>query len=158
MSGKRYRKSQMVPSRQQDTAPPQGGEKSELAPKFQAGYFSGPIPPPSILARYNEVVHDGAERILAMAERQSKHRELLESQVVTGNLESQRRGSLYAFVLALVTILGGIFLIYRGMNTSGLATVISALVGLVSIFFYSQRMQNKERIEKSAALAERRHR
>jgi len=93
-----------------------------------------------------------------MAERQSKHREMIESQVVAGNSESQRRGSRYAFILALAAISGGIFLIYSGRNASGLATVITALAGLISIFFYSQHKQSKERVEKSTALAESRRR
>jgi uncharacterized membrane protein len=149
----------MVPARQQKASQStQGPERTALTAKFQAEYFSGPIPPPSLLARYNEVVQGGAERILAMAERQSKHRELLESQVVTGNLESQRRGSLYSLIIALTAILGGVFLIYTGKGASGLATIITALVGLVSVFIYSQRRQSKERVEKSTALTERRHR
>jgi hypothetical protein len=83
---------------------------------------------------------------------------MLESQVVTGNVESQRRGSFYAFIIAMTAIAGGIFLIYKGKDASGLATVISALVGLGGIFFYAQHKQSKERIEKSNTLAERRRR
>lgn len=133
-------------------------EKSAVAARVQAEFFSGPLPPPSLLARYNEIIPNGAERILAMAERQSKHRESLESAVVAGNLQSQRRGALYAFILALVAILGGFFLIYAGRNVSGLVTIITSLAGLVSVFFYSQHKQSKERAEKSSILAERRSR
>ena len=32
--------------------------------------FSGPLPPPSMLAEYNNVVQNGAERIMVMAEKQ----------------------------------------------------------------------------------------
>ena len=38
---------------------------------------------------------------MAMAERQSEHREKLESLVVNGNVASQTRGSYFAFILAL---------------------------------------------------------
>ncbi|HTW62872.1 MAG TPA: DUF2335 domain-containing protein [Terracidiphilus sp.] len=155
MSGKRYKKRPFLPSGQGGASPVQSNSASIQA-KVQTEFFSGPVPPPSLLARYNEVVPDGAERILAMAERQSKHREILEAQVVAANIDSQRWGSRYAFVLALLAIAGGIFLIYSGRNTSGLATVITALVGLVSVFFYTQNQQRKERVEKSNALAERR--
>lgn len=156
MIGKRYKKRQIVPSTQREPSVVQSPQSTSIRAKIQAEFFSGPIPPPSLLARYNEVVPDGAERILAMAERQSKHRETLEAQVVAGNLQSQRSGSRYAFILALAAILGGISLIYSGKDASGLATVISALAGLVSIFFYSQHKQSKERVEKSTALADRR--
>jgi uncharacterized membrane protein len=43
---------------------------------------------------------------MAMAERQSAHRESLEAKVVAGNVASQARGALYAFIICLVTILG----------------------------------------------------
>lgn len=156
MSGKRYKNRQIIPSKQREPSSGEGSHSGSIQTKLQAEFFSGPVPPPSLLARYNEVVPDGAERILAMAERQSKHREILESQVVTGNLDSQRWGSRYAFILALVAIVGGIFLIYSGKDASGLATIITALGGLLSIFFYSQHKQSKERVEKSTALGERR--
>ncbi len=37
-------------------------------------YSSGPLPHPSILESYNNIIPDGAERIMAMAERQLNHR------------------------------------------------------------------------------------
>ena len=159
MSGRRYKKRTIVPS--QPKTPPLAENqenRSITATKFQAEFFSGPIPPPSYLARYNEVVPQGADRILAMAERQSKHRELLEAQVVAGNLSSQRRGSVFAFIISFVTILGGMYLIYSGKDASGLATVITSLAGLGGVFIYSKREQAKERVEKSTALADRRRR
>jgi len=142
----------MVPSGNQSPA-----SQAQITTAYQREYFSGPVPPPSLLARYNDVVPNGAERILGMAERQSKHRELLEAQVVAANIQGQSRGSLYAFIIALVTILGGMFLIYTGKNASGLTAIIASLVGLTSIFAYSKHQQGKERAAKSTALAERRH-
>jgi uncharacterized membrane protein len=159
VSGRRHKKRTIVPSQPKTLPSAENQEnKSITAAKFQAEFFSGPIPPPSYLARYNEVVPQGADRILAMAERQSKHRELLEAQVVAGNLSSQKRGSVFAFIIALVAILGGMYLIYSGKDASGLATVISSLAGLAGVFIYSKRQQTKERIEKSTALVERRRR
>jgi len=35
--------------------------------------FSGPLPPPEILAKYNSVLSDAAERIISMAENQATH-------------------------------------------------------------------------------------
>jgi uncharacterized membrane protein len=58
--------------------------------RFQSE-FSGPLPPPGMLARYNDALPDGADRIVKMAEDQSSHRRRMES-----------RGQIFAFVLALV--------------------------------------------------------
>jgi uncharacterized membrane protein len=37
-------------------------------------HFSGPLPPPEVLAHYNEVVPGAAERILTLTEEQSAYR------------------------------------------------------------------------------------
>lgn len=48
----------------------------------KASTFSGPLPPPEILGEYNEMLKDGAERIMKMAENQSKHRIELEKHTI----------------------------------------------------------------------------
>lgn len=93
---------------------------------------------------------------MAMAERQSAHRERLEARVVDGNVANQTRGSYFAFILALVAIGGGFFLIHEGRSAQGLVAIITSLVALASVFFYSKAEQRKERIEKAAALQTRR--
>jgi uncharacterized membrane protein len=132
------------------SAAPQG-ENTEIT-QIQVASFHGPLPHPSLLARYNEVIPGGADRIMAMAERQSAHREALEAQMIAANLASQTRGSIFAFLLCLVTILGGMFLIYSGKSGVGLASVIASLAGLASVFFVARREQRKERTEKGDAL------
>lgn len=42
--------------------------------------FSGPIPPPNLLERYEAITPGAADRILTMAENQSKHRIAAESE------------------------------------------------------------------------------
>lgn len=91
-----------------------------------------------------------------MAEKQSAHREYLEKRVVDGNVSNQTRGSYFAFIISLVAIIGGVWLIAHGKSTEGLAAIITSLVGLVSVFFYSKHQQKKEREQRSAALQSRR--
>jgi uncharacterized membrane protein len=119
--------------------------------------FSGPIPPPALLEKYNSLIPNGAERILAMAEKQSAHREYLEKRVVDGNVSNQTRGSYFGFIISLVAILSGVWLIDHGKSPEGLVAIIASLGGLVSVFFYSKYQQKKEREEKSAALQARRN-
>lgn len=73
---------------------------------------SGPLPHPSILQSYEAVIPGSAARILTSSEIQAKHRQELESSVIKANILAQGRGLNYAFILALVTIVGGIFLAY----------------------------------------------
>ena len=80
---------------------------------------------------------------MAMAERQSAHRESLEATVVAGNVASQARGSHYAFIICLITIVGGFVL-------------IGILATLAGVFVIAKREQKRERIDKSNALEKRR--
>src|SRR5690242_17849317 len=45
-------------------------------------HHQGPLPDPEALARYGEIIPDGANRIMKMAEEQAKHRIQLESSVI----------------------------------------------------------------------------
>ena len=59
--------------------------------QVQRHEFSGPIPPPELLARYNDIVPNAAERILSMAEREAAHRQQVERDVTASNIDSQSR-------------------------------------------------------------------
>src|ERR1035437_9947708 len=123
----------------------------ELLIQASSSSFSGPIPPPALLEKYNEIIPNGAERILAMAEKQSTHREYLEKRVVDGNVANQTRGSYFAFIICLIAIIGGVWLIHGGMNTAGLTSIIGSLATLAGVFVYSKHSQKKERQEKADA-------
>ncbi len=90
---------------------------------------------------------------MAMAERQSIHRESLEAQIVAENVASQKRGSIFAFIICLVALVGGFWLIATGKSADGLAAIISSLTALAGVFVYGKYQQSKERKEKSQALA-----
>lgn len=93
---------------------------------------------------------------MAMAERQSEHREKLEARVVNGNVASQTRGAWFAFILCLAALGGGVYLIAIGKSASGLATIIGSLGTIGGVFVYAKREQKDERIQKSTALQKRR--
>jgi uncharacterized membrane protein len=122
----------------------------------QSVSYSGPLPHPALLAKYNEVIPNGAERIMAMAERQSIHRESIEAKVVAGNLASQARGSIFAFIICLVSLIGGFALILTGKSVDGLVAIISSLAALAGVFVYGKYQQRRERVDKADALATRR--
>lgn len=95
---------------------------------------------------------------MAMAEKQSAHRESIEKRVIDGEVASQTRGSWFAFIITVLAISGGVFLIEQGKSASGLTTIITSVAGLVGVFVYSKQEQKKERIEKAEALQARRNR
>jgi uncharacterized membrane protein len=88
---------------------------------------SGPLPHPQVLARYDEVVPGGADRIVKLAENQVKHRQTMQS-----------RGQIFTFVLALVVLIGGIGLVAHGNSIEGLVPLVAALAGLGGLFVYRE--------------------
>jgi uncharacterized membrane protein len=123
----------------------------------EASYI-GPLPPPGMLVQYNEAFPGAAERIVAMAERQSAHREALEAAVVSAGVTSQTRGSWFGFIISMTAISGGIYLITLGKDIQGLVAIVSSLTALTSVFVLGKKKQTKELDEKSQALAKRTNR
>jgi uncharacterized membrane protein len=149
VGGKRFKKrTQLAPYRPQE--PP-----IQSITRVQSVAFAGPLPPPEILAKFNDVVPGAADRIIAMAERQSSHREGLEKSVIDANIASQKRGSIFAFILCLLVILGGFYLIAHGKDGWGFAAILGALASLAGVFIYGKKKEEKELEEKSDALAKR---
>ena len=63
--------------------------------------FSGPIPPPSIIAGYEDVVPGAADRIIRMAEQQSSHRQLMEAMEMKAAVRDSLLGVIFAFSLGI---------------------------------------------------------
>jgi len=101
-----------------------------------------------MLEGYNRAFPGCAERIVASMEQQSAHRQQLENRVVDSNCRSQRRGQTYAFILALVILLGGFFLIYLDKDAYGIASIVTAVVGVTGVFVIGKFEQSKERDRK----------
>ena len=133
---------------------PQGKSEGGVVRHIQATVqgFSGPLPPPEALERYNQVLPGAAERILSMAESQHSHRQFLEKCVVTSNVKAQKRGTILGFMIAMVVVLGGMWLIHEGKSLTGFAVTLTALVSLVGVFVYAKREERKDLARKSEAL------
>jgi uncharacterized membrane protein len=115
----------------------------------QVSVFSGPLPKPEDLIRYNEAFPTCAERIVGMAEQQAGHRQDLERRVVDHNISHDHRGQTLGFTLSLVGILCGVALVWLGSPKEGLTIFFSTLTTLVGMFVYS-RVQQKGELNRKA--------
>jgi len=66
----------------QSGEPQRAGTSQVLIHKQTVVTSSGPLPQAAELAAYNQAVPDGAQRIVAMAEKQAGHRMSIEAQVI----------------------------------------------------------------------------
>jgi uncharacterized membrane protein len=110
--------------------------------------FSGPIPPPELLSKYGEIIPNGADRILKMAENQSTHRQCIEKWAVIGGTILSYFGVLCAGIIALGTLYLGSQVIREGHVISGSIFAGSGLVGLVTAFIYGTRARKEERLRR----------
>jgi uncharacterized membrane protein len=76
--------------------------------------YSGPLPPPELLEHFEKIIPGGADRIFAQFEAQTAHRQGLEAKVIGSNTFVQIFGAVSAFLLGLLAIGGGLFLVHEG--------------------------------------------
>jgi uncharacterized membrane protein len=124
------------------------GEKNKLemvrASLMLQTQFSGPLPPPELLDQYNKILPGAAERIISMAEKQGESRRHLETVVIEANAFSEKLGPILGFIIAMTAIIGGIWLISKGLKTEGLVAVLTAIAAPVGVFVFGKYQQQKE--------------
>lgn len=113
----------------------------------QYASYEGPIPPPNLLAEYNEIIPDGANRIMTMAEKQQEHRHYIEKTVIEAGVDQSKRGLNRGFWICTIfgVISGG--LIALG-HPEGLVLGGLDIVGLAGVFVYQSESRRNERREK----------
>lgn len=111
----------------------------------------GPLPSPQILKEYDSIIENGAERIMAMAEKEQACR--LEEKRQNGEsnrmlakrqLDYFKRGQWMGFTLALIVLVSAGVFTYFGYETLAGILLATTLVALVGLFVYSAKRQNKE--------------
>ena len=108
---------------------------------------SGPLPPPADMQRYNDVLPGAAERIFALCEQETRHRQemergaqlaqitVLQKQQEFGERQAQmsydttRLGQKFGFVAYIACIVGAAYVAHIGSDWQAVA----ALVGIPSI-------------------------
>ena len=118
-----------------------------------ASSFSGPLPPPNILIGYNEAVPDGAERVIALAERQAAHRMALERAVVDADIKRSNRGLAAGLTVALAGLGASFLMVNSGHDTAGIVMGSLDLGSLVAVFVYGTVSRRSERQDRRKILS-----
>lgn len=110
-----------------------------------SAHFSGPLPHPAILAKYEEILPGAADRIIKMAEEQSKHRQFLENKVISSGVINSKLGLIFGLIIGLAGIIASVILgIYGQPLLSGIIG-IGSIGSLVGTFIYGSQQSRKER-------------
>jgi uncharacterized membrane protein len=116
-------------------------EKPEILAAAALLAFSGPLPPPSILRSYEEIVPGSAKEMHDAVLSMHRHQMEMGKLKVKATLERQERyqclfarGQLFAFLLAILLIICGTACILKGHDWAGGTIVTGALTSLVLAF------------------------
>lgn len=107
--------------------------------------FSGPLPPPEILERYEKILPGAAERIISMAEKQSEHRKQLESIVIGTDTANSRMGLWFGLIIGLAGLAVSALVAIWGKEWAGTIIGSATLVSLVGTFIYGSQQRKQER-------------
>lgn len=105
--------------------------RGEIISTLQAE-FSGPVPPPGMLAGYDKAISNGAERLFRQFELESEHRRSLE--------RAKSRRLTLGLVFAAAFVIGGlaasVWLMAQNQAPWGVVTLIGVLATVAGVFIY----------------------
>lgn len=98
-------------------------------------FFSGPLPPPALLADYDAVLPGLARTIIAEWQAETRHRRRSERWLLAVSFGGMVMGG----GVALTAISWGGFLALRGQDVGGFSVMLGTLAGVVAIFVLRRR-------------------
>ena len=93
--------------------------------------FSGPIPHPDILEKYEKILPGSADRIISMAEKQSTHRQAMEKKMIESESRDGLRGIIFAFLLGIGCLIACVVVVCLVPKNAG--AISSAFLGVTGI-------------------------
>jgi uncharacterized membrane protein len=104
-------------------------------------HFSGPIPPPEMLARYDEILPGAASTILQRAETESAHRCEMERSILAEQVAADKRtasevrlGQVLGFISVIAIVSLATYATYLGKDAVAIGIGVSTIAGIVTAF------------------------
>ena len=107
--------------------------------------FSGPLPPPSHLREYEEILPGLADRIVTMAESQSHHRMGLEREVITSEQRRSWAGWASGTAIALGLLAAAVWVTLEGHEAVGVIFAGADVAGVAGVLIVGRRADDDAR-------------
>ena len=131
----------------EETELPTSEKKERLISLVKAEFMTvhkGPLPDPETLRQYSEIIPNGADRVMKMAEDQLAHRIKIESKVIGSQTLESKLGQIFALIIGLSFLAGGVWVILEGHSVAGTILSTVDIVALVSVFIYGRQYQKRD--------------
>lgn len=106
--------------------------------------YSGPLPSPEVLQKFNEIVPGAADRILVQFEEQSRHRRTLETKALNGENSRANWGMVCGFIIGMTALGGAIYLALSDHQLAGGIIGSGGIIGLTAVFVYGSRAKRND--------------
>jgi uncharacterized membrane protein len=120
--------------------PPAEAPQAQIVQMLIAAQSSGPLPPPDMLARYEEILPGAAERIISLAEQELMHRRDLEERYSGTIVGNSRMGLIFGFLIGIGGLVVATMIGIYGNPEAGVGMGLVTLGSLVGIFIYGSRV------------------
>lgn len=111
--------------------------------------YSSPVPPPEILAAYNQVSPDLANRIMSLAEDQTHHRISIEAKAIDRESKRSGWGLFSATLIGLTGMVSAAVVGYSGHEWAAVGIVGSLSTVYGGAFIYGTKSRREERMDKA---------
>ena len=108
----------------------------------KAEMFSGPVPHPEIIEKYEKIYPGAAKIIFDQWEGQTKHRQNLERAVIETDNRKSMLGVVFGFIIVLIAIVAGVYTAIKGHPLFGSGLSVAGLALLVSAFITSKKKED----------------
>lgn len=114
-------------------------------PKAQAMVyqFIGPVPPPSLLREYEDLMPGLGNRLVELTEREQAHRHKQDKEHLEGNMSLSSRGQWMAFVIVMTILIAAFVFGLRGETVLAGALVTINMTAICSVFIWGKYFTSK---------------
>lgn len=129
------------------TTPPNSKREPGKAVLIHQEQYSGLFPHPRLMREWDQVVPGSAVRIFDRFEKQSDHRMNIETKVIRANNFKQYTGPIFAFLIAMTAIIGGIYTALQNHPYLGGTLTFAGLAAVIAPFLISVYKSTPEKKE-----------
>lgn len=134
---------------------PQPSQAPAISASIWMEKHSGPIPHPSILARYEELAPGAARDLIDLSIEQARHRMSCETKVVDEKISARKQGMACGLAVALSAFAVSAYFGHLTLQTAAIWAALSPVCGLVATFVVGKRNEREELKVKRESLAAR---
>ena len=105
----------------------------------ESRHYSGPLPLPEDLAKYDQIVPGAAERIIKMAENEMQHRHNNDNKVTKNIIITTYLSIAAAFICVLIMSGLVFYALYKGFSTVAGTIAVGSIAAVASVFFIRKK-------------------